>query len=173
MGSSGGVHLYFRLDIILLKRLSKHTLSMYLLGMKIDPKYVFLHGFLLICLSKICHYDQKHTLFSNFACISIPKQCTRVHCLVLKNNPNYVNFFYEDDIQLQIQVPPQGGLYQGLRQDSKVWVCKVKKTGCINVKSCVQSIGHVGENWVCIWKFRCVKHSLHGWLAKPLDCIYF
>ena len=26
--------------------------------------------------------------------------------MVLKNNPNYVNFFYEDDIQLQIQVLP-------------------------------------------------------------------
>ena len=32
----------------------------------------------------------------------------RVHCLVLKNNPNYVNFFYADDIQLQIQVAPPG-----------------------------------------------------------------
>ena len=38
-----------------------------------------------------------------------PKWCTHVHCLVLKNNPNdviFFIFFYEDDIQLQIQVPP-------------------------------------------------------------------
>ena len=37
-------------------------------------------------------YDQKHTLFSNFARFCTPKRCMRVHCLVLKNNPNYVNF---------------------------------------------------------------------------------
>ena len=47
----GGGHLYFRLDIILVKGLSKHTLNMYISGMKIDPKYVFLHAFFLICLS--------------------------------------------------------------------------------------------------------------------------
>ena len=38
--------------------------------MKIDPKYAFVHAFLLICPSyplKICHYDQKHTIFPNFA----------------------------------------------------------------------------------------------------------
>ena len=38
----------------------------------------------------------------NFARFCTPKRCTRVHCLVLKNNPNYVNFFYENDIQLQV-----------------------------------------------------------------------
>ena len=32
----------------------------------------------------------------------------------------------------------------------------------------LQSIHHVGKNWVCICKFELVKHSLHGWLAKPL-----
>ena len=45
--------------------------------------------------------------FSNFARFCTPKRCTRVHCLVLKNNPNYVIFFYEDEIQLQIQVAPR------------------------------------------------------------------
>ena len=34
----GGGHLYFRLDIILVKGLSKHTLNTYFSGMKIDPK---------------------------------------------------------------------------------------------------------------------------------------
>ena len=46
-----GGHLYFRLDIILVKRLSKHTLNTYFSGMKIDPKYAFLHAFFLICVS--------------------------------------------------------------------------------------------------------------------------
>ena len=112
----GGGHLYLRLDITLVKGLSKHTLNTYFSGMKIDPKYTFLHTFFLICvhahvLSKICQYGQKHTIFPNFARFCTPKRCTRVHCLVLKNNPNYVFFFFffnEDYIQLQIQVPPGG-----------------------------------------------------------------
>ena len=57
-------HLYFRLDIILVKGLSKHTLNTYFPGMKIDPKYAFLHAFFLICPScplKICQYDKKKT----------------------------------------------------------------------------------------------------------------
>ena len=42
---------------------------------------------------KFVYIDQKHTLFSNFACFCTPKGCMRVQCLILKNNPNYVNFF--------------------------------------------------------------------------------
>ena len=30
------------------------------------------------------------------------------------------------------------------------------KTGCVNLKSCVQNIGQVEKNWVCICKFGCV-----------------
>ena len=101
----GGGHLYLRLDIILVKGLSKHTLNTYFSGMKIDPKY----SFFLICV--LCPFQNlsiwpKTYLFSNFARFCIPKRCMRVHYLVLKNNPNYVIFFYEDDIQPQIQVPP-------------------------------------------------------------------
>ena len=33
-------------------------------------------------LSKICLYDQKHTLFSNFARFCTPKRCTCVKCLM-------------------------------------------------------------------------------------------
>ena len=36
--------------------------------------------------------------FYNFAWLSIPKGCTHVHHQVLKNNPNSMIFFYEDDI---------------------------------------------------------------------------
>ena len=42
---AGGGHLYFRLDIIRVKGLSKRTLNMYFPGMKIDLKYAFLHAF--------------------------------------------------------------------------------------------------------------------------------
>ena len=50
----GGGHLYFRLDIIRVKGLSKHTLNTYFSGMKIDPKYAF-------------------CVFLNLSVISIPK----------------------------------------------------------------------------------------------------
>ena len=46
-----GGHLYFRLDIILKKGRSKHTLNTYFSGTKIHPKYSFLHAFFLICVS--------------------------------------------------------------------------------------------------------------------------
>ena len=43
-----GGHLNLKLDIIRVKGLSKHTLNTYFSGMKIDPKYAFLHAFFLI-----------------------------------------------------------------------------------------------------------------------------
>ena len=94
MYSLGG-HLYFMLDTILVKGLSKHTLYTYFSGMKIDPKFAFCMRFSLFVphvLSK-CVNMTKNTPFFQFACFCTPKRCTRVHCLVLKNNPNYVNFF--------------------------------------------------------------------------------
>ena len=51
------------------------SLNTYFSCMKIDPKYTFLHVFFLIwryVLSKICQYDQKHTLFSNFERFGTP-----------------------------------------------------------------------------------------------------
>ena len=100
----GWQHLYFRLDIIFVKGLSKHTLNTYFSGMKIDPKYMFLYAFFFICPS--CSFQNSiwpkthpfsiwpktHPFFPQFC---TPKGCTCVHCLVLKNNPNYVNFFLQ------------------------------------------------------------------------------
>ena len=101
-GGGGEGHLYFRLNIILIKGLTKHTEHIFS-GMKINPKYAFLHAFSLICPScpfqNLPLWPKTHPFFPNFARFCTPKWCTRVHCLVLKNNPNYVNF-YEDDIQL-------------------------------------------------------------------------
>ena len=42
---------------------TKSTLITYFSGMKIDPKYAFLHAFFCHVLSKICLYDQKTHLF--------------------------------------------------------------------------------------------------------------
>ena len=76
---------------------TKSTLITYFSGMKIDPKYAFLHTFLLICPScpfqNLSIWPKTHTLFSNFTRFCTPNRCTRVQCLVLKNNPNYVNFW--------------------------------------------------------------------------------
>ena len=44
-------------------------------------------------LPKFVNMTKNTPFFSNFARFCIPKRCTRVHCLILKNNPNYVNFF--------------------------------------------------------------------------------
>ena len=75
---------------------TKSALIRYFSGMKIDPKYSFLHAFFLICPS--CPFQNlsiwpKTPFFSNFTHICTPKRCTRVQFLVLKNNPNYVNFW--------------------------------------------------------------------------------
>ena len=107
----GGGHLYFRLDIVLVKDFQNHTINTYFSGMKIDPKYAFLHSFFLFCplsFPKFVTHDQKHTVFSNFACFCTPKRCTCVHCLVLKHNPNYVNFFTLMISNFKYKWPPRG-----------------------------------------------------------------
>ena len=66
------------------------------------------------------------------------ERCTRITCLVLKNNPkfpNYVIFFYEDDIQLHVQVPPRPtatriGLFYNQGTSSKI-----TKQPCFNCRS--------------------------------------
>ena len=57
------------------------------------PKHVFVYDF--------------HTLFFNLACFWYPKRCTRVHRLVLKNDPNYVNFFTRMISTLKYKWPPR------------------------------------------------------------------
>ena len=105
-----GGHLYFKLDIIPVKELLKHTLNTYFSDMKTDPKYAFLLAFFSLVrhvLSKISQYVKKHTYFSNRACFCTPKRCMRVHCLVLKNNPNYVNFFTRMISNFKYKWPPR------------------------------------------------------------------
>ena len=58
-------------------------------------------------------YMIKTTPFSNFARFWTPKRYTRVQCLVLKNNLNYVNFLDEPDTPLDIRVAPRGAGFQG------------------------------------------------------------
>ena len=94
---SGGGALVFQAGYHPRKWLLKHTLNTYFSGMKIDPKYTFFHAFFLICAScpfqNLSIWPKPCTLLSNFACFCTPKRCTCIHCLVPKNNPNYVNLF--------------------------------------------------------------------------------
>ena len=75
--------------------------------------HAFFHNLSIMSFLKFVSMT-KNTLFFPILHIFAPLndiRGTRVHCLVLKNNPNYVNFFYEDDIQLQIQVLPPPAFY--------------------------------------------------------------
>ena len=108
MWPGGGTRMA-RGGIRLVHGLTKNTLITYYSGMKKDPKYTFLHAFFLICLS--CSFQnfslwQKCTLFSNFAHFYTPKRYTRVQCLVLKNNPNYVKFWTSLIPPLTFEWPP-------------------------------------------------------------------
>ena len=58
-------------------------------------------------------YRTKNTpFFSNFARFCTPKRCTRVQCLVLKNSPNYVNFWTS---LMTFECPP------GQRLQTSIW----------------------------------------------------
>ena len=104
---------------------TKSTLITYFSGMKIDPKYAFLHAFFLICLScpfqNLSIWPKTHPFF-NFARFCTPKRCTHVHCLVLKNNPNYVNFWMSLIPPLTFECPPPA------------WTCQTSR--------CLPSIPH-------------------------------
>ena len=75
---------------------------------------MFLHAFLLICppcpaamsFPKFVNMIKNTPFFPpNFARFSTPKRCTRVHCLVLKNNPNYI-FFSRMISNFKYKCPP-------------------------------------------------------------------
>ena len=89
----GGGHLYFRLDIILIKGLSKHILNMYFFRYENRPyihvfSYFFFWIFLNLSIKSFPKFVNmtKNTPFFQF--------CTYIKCLVLKNNPNYMIFFF-------------------------------------------------------------------------------
>ena len=84
------IHVFFRYE----NRLLLRVFACIFLNLSIMsfPKYV---------------YMTKNTpFFSNFARFCTPKRCTCIQCLVLKNNPNYVNFWTSLIPPLDIRVPP-------------------------------------------------------------------
>ena len=141
----GWGHSYFRLDIILVKGLSKRTRNIYFSGMKIDPKYLFLHAFFCnLCVMSFPKFVNMTKNIPFFPQFYTHKQYTHVHCLVLKNNPNYVNFFfffYRDDIQFEIQVPPRAALRwipqpKTFTSDFTQWPQKKMVRSCYSLIAC-------------------------------------
>ena len=99
-----------------------------------DPKYAFLHAIFLICPScpfqNLSIWPKTHPFFSNFARFFTPKRCMRVQCLVLKNNPNYVNFWTSLITPLTFRWPPGGNLvYISLF----IWNFNGQKLTCISL----------------------------------------
>ena len=134
----GGGHSNGKRGIRLVHGHTKSTLITYFSGMKIDPKYTFLHAFFLICPS--CPFQNfsiwpKNTFFPNFAHFCTPKRCMCIQCLVLKNNPNYVNF-WTSVIPPTFEWPP--------------WVCAIS----------IQTNGtNVSGIWNCCW----IQHFKSDW----------
>ena len=126
----GGSHLYFRLDIILVKGLSKHILITYFPGMKTNPKYEFMHVFFLIfrhLFSKIYDHHQKHTLFPLLH-IFVPLNYIHAYCLVLENDPSYMFHFTRMIPTLKIQVAPLGSVYYFstlTKSFYKIWIWQI------------------------------------------------
>ena len=105
---------------------TKSTLITYFSGMKIDPDnafYMHFFNFSVMSFPKFVYMTKKHTLFSNFARFCTPKRCTCVQCLILKNNPNYVNFWTSLIPPLDIRGAPRGCRHLSDTPDSTVgWV---------------------------------------------------
>ena len=83
--------------------------------MKIDPKYAFLHAFFLnlpvMSFPKFVYMTKNTPFFPILHVFFTPKRCTLVHCLVLKNNPNYVNFWTSLIPPLTFECPPGAGMW--------------------------------------------------------------
>ena len=79
--------------------------------MKIDPKYVFLHVFFLICPS--CPFQKlvnmaKNTPFFPILHVFAPLNDVRAYITLSWKTTLITWIFYADDIQLEIQVAPPG-----------------------------------------------------------------
>ena len=112
----GRCHLYFRVDIMHIKRLSKYTPNTFS-RCKPPLNRQFFHvlsSFVHYVLTSnqyfffVCKHDRIHTLFPQF-CMFVPPNNVRTYCLVLKKLPNLHEFFkiiFHEDIHPHIQVLP-------------------------------------------------------------------
>ena len=100
--------------IILVQRSSRGRrnlhLNTYFSVMKIDPKYTFFLNFQPSFLQNLWP-SSKPFFFFKFRTFCIPKQCTHIYCLVLKNKPNYVSHFTRmiSNLKCKHPLPPPWG----------------------------------------------------------------
>ena len=91
--------------------------------------------------------------FSNFASFCTPKRCTRLHCLVLKNNPNNMNFFTMMISNFKNKCPPPSGkcqIVQFLRSknDKKVINSSTKLQSSLLISYHRTAVGEcLVDNW--------------------------
>ena len=139
---SGG-HSYFRLDIILVKGLSKCILNTYFSGMKIDLKYAFLHAFFVICVScpfqNLSIWPKTYLFFPNFT----PLNDIRMYIAwSWKNNPNYVNSYFTGMISnFKYKWPPGTALRwipqpKTFTSDFTQWPQKKMVRSCYSLIAC-------------------------------------
>ena len=134
--------------------------------MKINPKYAFLHVFFLICVS--CPFQNlsiwpKTYLFSNFARFCTPKRCTRVHCLVLKNNPNYMIFLTRmiSNFKYKCPPPPPGPAEHDFTKVSL-------HLGLQSLQLIECAVSYVDY----LWLFMTTMGSIHVWISVVLKLRY-
>ena len=98
--------------IRLVHGLTKSTLITYYSGMKKKkkPKHAFFACIFLnlpvMFFPKFVYMTKNTPFFPIMHVFCTPKRCTRVQCLVLKNNPNYVNFWTSLIPPLTFECPP-------------------------------------------------------------------
>ena len=74
-----------------------------------EKKYVFFLNLSIVSFPKLVNMTKNTPFFPILHVFCTPKQCTRLHCLVLKNNPNYVNFFMRMISNFKYKCPPPPG----------------------------------------------------------------
>ena len=106
---------------------TKSTLIKYFSGMKIDPKYAFLHAFFLICPScpfQKFDYMTKNTPFFPILHVFAPLNHVREYSAwSWENNPNYVNFWTSLIPPLTFEWP-FGPVYQSYVLKKKHFSCQ-------------------------------------------------
>ena len=111
MTCGGGDHSNGKRGIRLVHGHTKGTLITYFSGMKIDPIRVFACNFLnlsVMSFQNLSMWPNTPFFFQNLAHLIFctPNGRMRVHCLVLKHNPNYVNFWVSLIPPLTFEWPP-------------------------------------------------------------------
>ena len=155
-GLNPGGYLYFRLDINLVKGLSKHTLNTYFSGMKIDPKDMFLHAFLLICPS--CPFQNLSLWRKTYPLFPI------LHIFAPRNNVG-VHIAYSWKTSLITWFFFLRGWYPTLNT-SALTPPRLDFSPCIPMAAAIWMVTHVGK-FMCLWNTLAkMKEQCMSWYPR-------